>query len=76
VTARAYLWYLDHPRLRRPVRVVAAVQALAVLAVAERHPNDRRSHPRNPQRYATPDGPARKTRVAHYSHHLAGSDAR
>ena len=33
MTARAYLWCLDHPRLRRPVLVVAAVQALAVLAV-------------------------------------------
>jgi len=33
VTARAYLWCLDHPRRCRPVRVVAAVQALAVLAV-------------------------------------------
>ena len=29
MTARAYLWCLDHPRLRRPVRVVAAVAALA-----------------------------------------------
>jgi hypothetical protein len=33
VTARCYLWYLDHPRLGRPALLLAAVHALAVLAV-------------------------------------------
>jgi hypothetical protein len=33
VTARLYLWYLDHPRLRRPTLLIATLQALAVLAV-------------------------------------------
>jgi hypothetical protein len=33
VTAWAYQWYADHPRLRRPVLLFAAVQALAALAV-------------------------------------------
>jgi hypothetical protein len=33
VIARLYLWYLDHPRLGRPALLLAAVQALTVLAV-------------------------------------------
>jgi hypothetical protein len=33
VTARCYLWHLDHPRLGRPALLLAAVHALAVLAV-------------------------------------------
>jgi hypothetical protein len=33
VTARLYVWYLDHPRLGRPALMVAAVQALAIIAV-------------------------------------------
>jgi hypothetical protein len=33
VTARLYLWCLDHPRLGRPALMVAAVQALAIIAV-------------------------------------------
>jgi hypothetical protein len=32
VTAGLYVWYLHHPRLGRPVLIVAVVQALAVLA--------------------------------------------
>jgi hypothetical protein len=33
VIARLYLWYRGHPRLGRPALLLAAVQALAVLAV-------------------------------------------
>jgi hypothetical protein len=33
VTARLYVWYADHPRLGRPALLVAAVQALALIAV-------------------------------------------
>ena len=33
MTARCYVWYLNHPRLGRPALMVAAVHALAMLAV-------------------------------------------